>query len=138
MFFFVCKSVACHLLADYLETIKKDFDKARKVYQSNCYDYSHGKSCYKFGSYAFLGKGAKGTKGDTVEALKAYEKGCETGEPGACLHAGLLHTSKALKDEKLEQNFMKVNTVLKISLNSIVIPLLLNHFTGIGVFDQIM
>lgn len=29
----------CHLLGDYLESIKKDFDKASKVYRSNCDDY---------------------------------------------------------------------------------------------------
>lgn len=47
----------CHLLGDYLESIKKDFDKASKVYRSNCDDYGYGKSCLKFGHYSFLGKG---------------------------------------------------------------------------------
>lgn len=47
----------CHLLGDYLESIKKDFEKASKVYRSNCDDYGYGKSCLKFGHYSFLGKG---------------------------------------------------------------------------------
>lgn len=51
-----CSSV-CHLLGDYLESIKKDFEKASKVYRSNCDDYGYGKSCLKFGHYSFLGKG---------------------------------------------------------------------------------
>ena len=29
-----------HLLVDYLESIKKDYNKAAKVYRSNCDDYN--------------------------------------------------------------------------------------------------
>lgn len=54
----------CHLLADFLEAIKKDFEKASKVYKSNCDDYKYGKSCLKFGHYSFLGKGKVSEKGD--------------------------------------------------------------------------
>lgn len=61
----------CHLLGDYLEGIKKDFDKAAKVYRSNCDDYGYAKSCLKYGNYSFLGKGRASDKGDS---LKAYAK----------------------------------------------------------------
>lgn len=84
----------CHLLADYLEAIKKDFDKAAKVYRSNCDDYNYGKSCLKYGHYSFLGKGKASDKGDPLQAYNYYEKGCEQNENEACLHSGLLLISK--------------------------------------------
>lgn len=54
----------CHLLGDYLEGVKKDFEKASKVYRSTCDDYGYSKSCLKYGKYAILGKGGNGADGD--------------------------------------------------------------------------
>lgn len=85
------KPEVCHLLGDYLEAIKKDFDKAAKVFKSNCLDYKFGKSCLKIGNYTLVGRGRE--KGDAGEALNYFEKGCEYNEPGACLHAGMLLTA---------------------------------------------
>lgn len=85
------KPEVCHLLGDYLEAIKKDFDKASNVFRSNCNDYKFGKSCLKIGNYAMIGRGRE--KADMGEALTYYEKGCEYNEPGACLHAGLILTA---------------------------------------------
>lgn len=85
---------ACFLLGDFLENVQKDFVKARKVYQSNCVDYNHGKSCLKFGNYVFLGKGKSGVKGSATDALQYYTKGCELNDATSCLHAGLLHVSE--------------------------------------------
>ncbi|XP_063696400.1 cytochrome c oxidase assembly factor 7 homolog [Culicoides brevitarsis] len=84
----------CHLLGDFLEAIKKDFDKASKVYKSNCDDYNYGKSCLKFGHYSFLAKGKASTKSDPVQALKYYEKGCDLKVSESCLNSGLLLISK--------------------------------------------
>lgn len=89
----------CHLLGDYLESIKKDFEKASKVYRSNCDDYGYGKSCLKFGHYSFLGKGkaAANDKGDTKQAYKYYERGCDQyKDADCCLHSGLIMVSKSM------------------------------------------
>ena len=97
--FFV--SVVCHLLGDYLEGIKKDFEKASKVYRSNCDDYGYGKSCLKYGNYSFLGKGRTSEKGDPVQAFNYYQKGCNLQDPDCCLHSGLLLVSRSMpKDIK--------------------------------------
>lgn len=93
------KPDVCHLLGDYLEGIKKDFDKAGKVYRSNCDDYGYAKSCLKYGNYSFLGKGRASDKGDPVKAYQYYEKGCELNDPDACLHSGLLLVSKSIPKE---------------------------------------
>lgn len=85
------KPEVCHLLADYLEAIKKDFSKAAKVFKSNCVDYNFGKSCLKYGNYALIGRGRD--KSDPEEALKYFEKGCDLGDPTSCLHAGVLLTA---------------------------------------------
>ncbi|XP_028158883.1 cytochrome c oxidase assembly factor 7 homolog isoform X2 [Ostrinia furnacalis] len=104
------KPQVCHLLGDYLEAIKKDFEKAAKVYKSNCLDYKYGKSCLKFGNYTLVGRGRE--KGDAAEALTYFEKGCDLGEPSACLHAGMLLTAtgpgvKIQRDVPKGYNFLK-------------------------------
>ncbi|XP_053670726.1 cytochrome c oxidase assembly factor 7 homolog [Anopheles nili] len=93
------KPEVCHLLGDYLEGIRKDFEKAAKVYRSNCDDYNYGKSCLKYGNYTFLGKGRAAEKGDPVKAYSYYEKGCKLNDPDACLHSGLLLVSKLMPKE---------------------------------------
>lgn len=85
------KPEVCHLLADYLEAIKKDYKKAATVFKSNCDDYNYPKSCLKYGNYALTGKGRDNV--DQKEALKYFEKGCELNEPVSCLHAGVLLTA---------------------------------------------
>ncbi|XP_017062892.1 cytochrome c oxidase assembly factor 7 homolog [Drosophila eugracilis] len=100
------KPEACHLLGDYLEGIKKDFEKASKVYKSTCDDYGYAKSCYKFGNYSFLGKGKSGSKGDPRVAYEYYEKGCNLNDSDACLHSGLLLVSRSMPKE-IERNVPK-------------------------------
>lgn len=92
--------LVCHLLGDYLESIKKDFEKASKVYRSNCDDYGYGKSCLKFGHYSFLGKGkaSSNDKGDPKQAHKYYERGCDLKDGDCCLHSGLLMVSKSMSN----------------------------------------
>ncbi len=90
---------ACHLLGDYFESIKKDFEKASKVYRSNCDDYGYARSCLKYGNYSFLGKGKTGSGGSVSEAYKYYEKGCSLNEPDSCLHSGLILVSRSMKQE---------------------------------------
>ncbi|XP_053620001.1 cytochrome c oxidase assembly factor 7 homolog [Plodia interpunctella] len=85
------KPEVCHLLGDYLESIKKDYKKAGNVYKTNCLDYKFGKSCLKFGNYTLVGRGKE--KGDPVEALPYFEMGCELGDSTSCLHAGMLLTA---------------------------------------------
>lgn len=88
----------CHLLGDYLESIKKDFEKASKVYRSNCDDYGYSRSCLKYGNYTFLGKGKSGSKGNAAEALKYYERGCDLKDADSCLHSGLMLVSKSMQE----------------------------------------
>lgn len=95
----------CHLLGDYLETIHRDYEKARKVYQSTCDDYGYAKSCLKYGNYAFVGRGKSGSKANQNEALKYYEKGCALNDGENCLNAGLLLVSPKMHDQR---DFLKV------------------------------
>ncbi|MCL4131734.1 UNVERIFIED_CONTAM: hypothetical protein GTU68_018974 [Idotea baltica] len=95
---------SCHLLGDYLESVKKDFEKAAKVYRSNCDDSSHPKSCYKYANYRFLGKGLKK---DLPDASKYYDKGCTAGDKDACLNGGLLCVSNSKANEELPKNYTK-------------------------------
>ncbi|CAH0548956.1 unnamed protein product [Brassicogethes aeneus] len=78
----------CHLLADFLESIKKDYEKAAKVYKNNCDEFKYGKSCLKFGTYSLLGKGLP--KADFVNAYGYFEKGCNLNDTESCLNQGLL------------------------------------------------
>lgn len=101
----------CHLLGDYLEGIKKDFEKASKVYKSTCDDYGYAKSCYKYGNYSFLGKGKSGSKGEPRVAYQYYEKGCNLNDSDACLHSGLLLVSRSMPKE-IDRNVPKVSPLI--------------------------
>jgi cytochrome c oxidase assembly factor 7 len=99
----------CHLLGDFLESIKKDYEKAGKVFRANCDDYGYAKSCLKFGHYSFLGKGKaskSGDKGDPAQAYNYYQKGCEMKDPDCCLHSGLLMISRQ-KQANIERDVVK-------------------------------
>lgn len=100
----------CHLLGDYLEGIKKDFEKASKVYKSTCDDYGYAKSCFKFGNYSFLGKGKSGSKGDPKAAFSYYEKGCNLNDSDSCLHSGLLLVSRSMPKE-IDRDVQKVSNM---------------------------
>lgn len=100
------KISVCHLLGDYLESIQKDYAKARKVYQSTCDDYGYAKSCLKYGNYAFIGRGKSGSKPDPGKALSYYEKGCKLNDASCCLSAGLLYVSPKSQENR---DISKVN-----------------------------
>lgn len=104
-YFFFTVSAVCHLLADYLETIHKDYEKARKIYRSTCDDFGYAKSCLKYGNYTFIGRGKSGSKPNPAEALEYYEKGCKLNDGENCLNAGLLLVSPKMSNRR---DFMKV------------------------------
>jgi len=78
---------SCHLLGDYLESVKKDFAKAFKVYQINCEEYEHGHSCHKAAGYKYIGKACAKS---ADESYNLFRKGCDLGHASACLNAGIL------------------------------------------------
>lgn len=90
------KPEVCHLLGDYLEAIDKDFEKAGKIYKSNCDNSHFAKSCLKYANYLATGKGIK--KNEREEALEYYKKGCKLDEFTACYRAGLLSVMSHNKD----------------------------------------
>ncbi|KAK7501403.1 hypothetical protein BaRGS_00007207 [Batillaria attramentaria] len=77
----------CHRLADFLESVKKEFEKAATVYKTNCDDSQYGHSCFKYGNYRINGRGSEK---DPDVALDYYLKGCDSGYLPACHNAGLV------------------------------------------------
>ncbi|XP_042224377.1 cytochrome c oxidase assembly factor 7 homolog [Homarus americanus] len=98
------KPDSCHLLGDYLEGVKKDFEKAAKVYRSNCDESSFAKSCYKYANYNFLGKGCKQ---NMEEAYCYYLKGCTAGDYDSCLNGGLMCVSHTPTNDHRPKNYEK-------------------------------
>ncbi|KFM69405.1 Sel1 repeat-containing protein 1-like protein, partial [Stegodyphus mimosarum] len=84
-------SEGCHLLGDYLEAIQKDFEGAAKVYKSNCDERNYARSCFKYGNYCYLGKGIEK---DVLSAFNYYKKACSLDSAEACLHCGVMLTTK--------------------------------------------
>lgn len=95
---------SCHLLGDYLEGVKKDFEKASKIFRTNCDESNYAKSCYKFANYSFLGKGGKQ---NMDEAYSYYLKGCTAGDPDSCLNGGLMCVSNTPTNVKREKDYKK-------------------------------
>jgi len=130
------KPEVCHLLGDYLESIKKDFEKASKVYRSNCDDYGYGKSCLKFGHYSFLGKGKASTndKGDPKQAYKYYERGCDLKDPDCCLHSGLIMVSKSMSstiERDVQKGFESLTKSCKMDNGTACFYLSGMHISGV-------
>lgn len=103
--------LVCHLLAEYLETYKKDYETARNVFQQTCDEYGYGRSCLKYGNYSFVGRGKAGTKPSTPDALTYYQKGCDAQTGDGCLQAGLLLISKDMEPKNPDQDFPKVSNI---------------------------
>lgn len=83
--------IVCHLLGDFLEAVKKDFKKARKIYKANCDDRGYAKSCFKYGNYLALGKGEG--KADVAGSLRYFDEACKGNEYRACFQQGILLVS---------------------------------------------
>ncbi|KAL0277710.1 UNVERIFIED_CONTAM: hypothetical protein PYX00_004904 [Menopon gallinae] len=94
----------CQLLGDYLDAIKKDFEKAGKIYKTNCDEYNFPKSCHSYGNYALVGKGQE--KGNVAVAYTYYSKACELGVAKSCLNAGLMDVNGSVSGRR-EKNLHK-------------------------------
>ncbi|RZB39345.1 Nicastrin and/or Peptidase M28 domain containing protein [Asbolus verrucosus] len=106
------KPEVCHLLADYLESIDKNYEKAGIVYRNTCDDYKYAKSCSKYATYVLLGKGTK--KSDFKAAYNYFEKGCDLDDPTSCFHQGLLLIAKN-DGQGIAQNPLKGMSLLEKS-----------------------
>ena len=78
----------CHRLGDFLEAFRKDYEKARTVFRTNCEDNKHGQSCFKLGNYCMVGRACDK---DVGSALEYYRQGCEYGYYSSCHNAALIH-----------------------------------------------
>lgn len=82
----------CHLLADFSEAVKKDFEKAASLYKSNCDERNFARSCSRYGDYLVVGKGCKS---NLKEAYKYMQKACDLNSDSGCLHGGVLAITTA-------------------------------------------
>lgn len=87
----------CHLLADFLETIRKDFKTAAAMFKSNCDDQKYGHSCLKYANMSYIGKGCEESQ---ETALNYYKKGCELNNYKSCVHGGAILTAQSEKHTK--------------------------------------
>ncbi|KAJ8686502.1 hypothetical protein QAD02_022296 [Eretmocerus hayati] len=81
------KAEVCHLLGDYHESLKKDFEGAADLYKKNCDNLDYGRSCAKYGGWSLIGKGCKRDYG---EAIKYLKRGCELNDYTGCANAGIV------------------------------------------------
>lgn len=85
---------ACHLLGDFLDAIKKDQEKAMKVYKSNCDESGFGRSCYQYGRLLMRDKSVP--EADKLRIAPPYfERGCENNHPESCVMSGIGMLTKA-------------------------------------------
>lgn len=98
----------CHLLADFLEAVKKDFKKAAQVYKTNCDDHKYPRSCYRYANYVAVGKG--GTKANMRTAYEYFEKGCKGNVDRSCFQQGLFLISNYSK-YGIQKDVKKVSTL---------------------------
>ncbi|CAF1599466.1 unnamed protein product [Rotaria magnacalcarata] len=78
----------CYRLANYHEVIKSDHVTAGKIYKMSCDEMNYGHGCYRYGTFAFLGRGMdKNVPQSTVY----YERACDLGFLKACHNTGVAY-----------------------------------------------
>lgn len=97
----------CHRLADYLDAFKREYEKARTVYETNCHQNRYGQSCFKFGNYSLLGKAGEKSM---EAAYEAFTKGCDYGHYPSCHNAALMHHAGQIGGKK---DFVKSAALLE-------------------------
>ncbi|XP_015923248.1 cytochrome c oxidase assembly factor 7 homolog [Parasteatoda tepidariorum] len=102
---------ACHLLGDYQEAVKKDFEGAAKIFKSNCDERQHKKSCYKFATFSYLGKGCEANNHVSYDY---YKKSCDLGYSNGCLNTGVMLSSPE-KDPQTGEPFIKTDYVTALT-----------------------
>ncbi|KAG9471688.1 cytochrome c oxidase assembly factor 7 [Eleutherodactylus coqui] len=93
----------CHRLADYFESIKRDFEASAKLLKFNCEQNDHSESCYKLGAYHITGKG--GLPADLQAAYNCFLKSCLKGGKksiDACHNVALLAQEGRMNDGKAD------------------------------------
>lgn len=85
-------SDGCQRLGDFYEMYQQQFDKSYKVFEKNCTDNSHARSCYKLGIYKQLGRKCDQ---NIQEAYSHYITACEAKQPlaSACFQAAAVLTT---------------------------------------------
>ena len=56
-----CRTLGCYRLANYHEIIKTDHPTAAKIYKMSCDEMNYGHGCYRYATFAFLGRGKSKT-----------------------------------------------------------------------------
>ncbi|CAH2310854.1 cytochrome c oxidase assembly factor 7 [Pelobates cultripes] len=91
----------CHRLAEYYESIRKNFEAAAKILKLNCEQNELSESCYKLGGYYVTGRG--GLPVDLKAAYNCFLKSCNKGGKksiDSCHNVGLLLHDGRVNDEK--------------------------------------
>ena len=99
----------CDLLGNLLNFEKKNYAKAREIYQKAC-NLNSGFSC---GALAdFYASGRKGVKQNDRKALFYYRRGCDLGDERSCSQAEkltkILNDINNLMNDKDFQDMMKM------------------------------
>ena len=101
---------SCYRLAEFMETIRKKFREAAKVYKDCCSSFHSAPCCYKLGQFHMLGRGGLAKSKD--EAYESYNMACEQENytdqgkndriAAACCNKALLLSS----EENIQERFL--------------------------------
>jgi len=94
---------ACHRLAEFYESVRKNFLKAGPIYQENCDNTKYPRSCHKFAQWLLSAeKGNPSSKEDRDKALHYYERSCELGMSKGCFNAAVVRLQSGGAEQENE------------------------------------
>ena len=131
----------CYRLGEFLQTMKKNFSEASKIYKNCCEQFENAPCCYKAGQFHLVGRGD--LEESSTEAFKSFYVACthdtysDMGKNDAiaasCCNMGILLS----QDDPNRENYMEILKNGKMASLSVATAVLDSYTRACNLNDKI-
>eukprot|EP00055_Hartaetosiga_balthica_P004553 m.12084 g.12084 ORF g.12084 m.12084 type:complete len:220 (+) comp3951_c0_seq1:132-791(+) len=95
------KASDCHMLAEFYQSVDKDFGKANQWYKKLCDEKNYGRSCL---GYAMALLSGQAVERDPAQGFRYLKKACSLGNTAACHNIGMILQSDKFEEFGIKQD----------------------------------